>query len=179
MEGCFKFSLLEYYLAQRPALQRFLVARLQDEQIAEDILQEMYLKLDRSSYDAPVENPSAFLYSVANNLVRDYRKAAARRRVRDHNWSDSNMTMIGTEPVHDVPDADAALDARRKLMRLSARLNELPPKCRAVFETCKLQGMTYREAAEHHGISIGTVEKHISKALKHLSKYGGGNNDDR
>lgn len=173
-----KVSLLEHYLAQRQALQRFLIARLRDAQIAEDILQEIYLKLERTTVEAPIENPTAFLYRVANNLVLDYRKAAARRRVRDHNWSDSQVTLVGTEPVQDMPDADRALDARRKLARLTAGIKELPPKCQAVFKTCKIQGMTYKEAAAHHGVSVGTVEKHVSKALKHLLAYMGREQND-
>lgn len=178
MSDRLKISLLEDYLALRPALRRFLVARLGDQQLAEDILQDMYLKLDRAALKAPVSNSSAFLYRVANNLVLDHRKAAARRRVRDHNWSDSQLVMVGADPVQDMPDTDAALDARRRLDRLAVGIQELPLKCRTIFTACKIQGMTHREAAEHHGISVGTVEKHISRALKHLLQYAGGDSDD-
>ncbi len=173
-----KVSLLEHYLAQRQALQRFLAARLRDEQIAEDILQEMYLKLERTTVENAIENPTAFLYRVANNLVLDYRKAASRRRVRDHNWSDSQVTLIGKEPVEDIPDADRALDARRRFNQLTEGMKGLPPKCQSVFMACKIQGMTYKEAAAHHGVSVGTVEKHISKALKYLLAYMGSEQND-
>lgn len=178
MSDRLKISLLEDYFALRPALRRFLLARLGDEQLADDILQDMYLKLDRTVLKSPVGNSSAFLYRVASNLVLDHRKAAARRRVRDHNWSDSQLTMVGAEPVQDMPDADTALDARRRLDRLAAAIQELPLKCRTIFKACKIQGMTHRQAADHHGISVGTVEKHISRALKHLLQYAGSDNDD-
>lgn len=171
MDDQIKSNLMEAYLAQQASLRRFLVARLANEQTAEDILQEMYLKLERSSFSTPVENLSAFLYRVANNLVLDYRKAAARRRVREQNWSDSQVSMAGTEPVQDEPNTDEAMDARRKLAQINAALEELPPQCRAVFKTCKFEGLTYREAAEKHDISIKTVEKHVSKALKYIMKF--------
>jgi len=171
LEDRLKTGLLDDYLVQRPALRRFLIARLRDEQVADDILQEIYLKLERTSVGDPIENPSAFLYRVANNLVLDYRKSASRRRVRDHNWADSQTVMMGADAVYDVPDTDAALDARRKLAQINAAIENLPAQCRTILKACKIQGMTYQEAATKYDISVSTVGKHMSKALKYLLQH--------
>jgi len=168
LDGSAKSSLIDAYLAQRDALKRFLTARLRSESTAEDILQDMYLKLERAEISAPVENMSAFLYRTANNLAFDHRKANARRKVRDEAWSEGTVTMAGIEAIHDAPDAEESLDARRMLKKVMAAAEELPPQCRQVFKACKLKGMTYKDAAAHFGVSTGTIEKHVSKALKHL-----------
>ena len=49
------------FLAQRPALLRLLVARLGNREDAEDVLQDMWLRIDRLA-DQPVAQPAAFLY---------------------------------------------------------------------------------------------------------------------
>ena len=45
-------------------------------------------------------------------------------------------------------------------------INEMPEKCRAVFVLSRFEELKYKEIAEQLGISIKTVENHMSKALK-------------
>jgi RNA polymerase sigma factor (sigma-70 family) len=171
LESNVKVQIIEHYLKHRMVLKSFLIVRLRDGQIAEDLLQEMYLKLDRANFDRPIENQMAFLYRVANNLVLDYRKSKVRRKTRDDKWSRSQTTLLGNEAVNDQVEVEVVIDAKRRLKLVGKAISKLPPKCQIIFKACKIQGMTYREAAEHHNISIGTVEKHVSKALKFLIKY--------
>ncbi len=168
LDGQQKSTILDVYLEQRPALLRFLIARFRNETIAEDILQEMYLKLERAEISAPVSNVPAFLYKVANNLALDFRKKRLRRETRDKDWEDSRSVNSYSEPVPDVADPDTAFDAKRRLERVIAAEQELPPQCRRVFILHKFKELSYREVAERLGVSKGTVEKHMSKALKHL-----------
>ncbi|MBQ8772851.1 MAG: sigma-70 family RNA polymerase sigma factor, partial [Muribaculaceae bacterium] len=48
------------------------------------------------------------------------------------------------------------------------QMNELPDRCREIFEMCKLQGLRYAEVAEQLGISVNTVECQMGIALKKL-----------
>lgn len=163
-----KSTLTATYVEHRDALKRFLVARFRDEDIAEDIVQEVYLRLNRSSFDREIKNPVAFLYRVTNNLALDYRRGQQRRGARDKNWSDVNHNTVGNETIHDQPDADDALDAKKKVALIVKALDNLPPQCRKVFIAHKFEGLTHREVAEKFGVSRGTVEKHMAKALKYL-----------
>lgn len=166
-----KTTLIEAYLEKREALKRFLVARFRDETIAEDILQEMYLKLERSSYQTPVENVGAFLYRVANNLALDFRKQAIRQQNRDKRWGETTSHQISGEPVDETVDVTASIDAKKKILRIREGLDQLPPQCRKVFEAHKFEGLSHSEVAARFDISRSTVEKHMSKALKFLVKH--------
>ena len=164
-----KSVLIEAYIQQRGTLKRFLIARFRDGSVAEDILQEIYLKLERSEFRLPIENQAAFLFKVANNLALDFRKQKQRQTARDHEWSDISRHKVGGEPVHDAPDPEQILDAQQRLGCVRKTLEQLPPQCRRVFIMHKLEGHSHTAISAMLGISRSTVEKHMSKALKTMA----------
>ncbi len=161
--------LLETYLTQRSALKRFLTARLVDDAEAEDLLQEMYFRLDRAAIQGVVENPGAYLYKMAFNLARDHRRERQRSQARDGQWVESRH-LPGGEPIANEPLADAAYAAKQDLALVVAALDDLSPQCRRVFMLHKFEGLSHPEIAAHVGISRSTVEKHMGTALRHLLK---------
>jgi len=81
--------------------------------------------------------------------------------------------MMGSEAVAAIPAADAAYEAKQRLERVVAALDELSPQCRRVFVMHKFEGLSHPEIAARIGISRSTVEKHMGTALKHLIKRRG------
>lgn len=156
------------YLEQRPALLRFLSARLRNPDRAEDVLQDLYLKLSKSNLPAIIDNPSGFVFRMASNLSLDHIRKNKRARLRDQAWSDLNVEKIGNEFQSDTPNADDALIAKERLAALKNRLKTLSPKAREAFERHKFEGQPYKQIAREMDISIGTVGKHLGKALKHI-----------
>ncbi|MEE9361448.1 MAG: sigma-70 family RNA polymerase sigma factor [Cellulophaga sp.] len=57
-----------------------------------------------------------------------------------------------------------------RIEALREAINKLPPKCKEVFILSKFEKMKYKVIAEKMGISIKTVENHMSKAFKELRK---------
>lgn len=161
-------SLAEIYLAKRDDLIRFLAARSGDRALAEDLVQELYLRLDRAAPGDGIDNPAAYLYRMAANLLLDHRRGAARTIRREADWVDANSHQLGGEAVDDGVAADARLDAKMRLARVKAAIDELPPQCRRVFTLHKLEGNSHAEVAATLGISRKAVEKHMTTALKHL-----------
>lgn len=161
--------LLETYLLRRDALKRFLTARLGGEAEAEDLVQEMYFRLDRAVI-ADVENPTAYLYKMALNLARDHRRERQRSHARDGQWVETRRTLLGSEPIADQPPADTAYEAKQDLARIVAALEDLSPQCRRVFMLHKFEGLSHPEIAARVGISRSTVEKHMGNGIKHLLK---------
>ena len=158
-------DLLQLYLEKRPSLVRFFAARLGSMAAAEDLVQELYLKL--SSLDpaaAAVDNPSAFLYRAGHNLMLDRLRQDKRAVRRDGAWHEVQELRTGE------PAADDALAARRRLARLAAIVEEMPAKMRQAFRLHKLDGLSQAETAREMNISVSAVEKHISAALKALIK---------
>ncbi|HHI88673.1 MAG TPA: RNA polymerase sigma factor [Hellea balneolensis] len=159
------------YVEQRTALLRFLNARVRNPELAEDILQDMYLKLARTNLPEDIGNPSGFLFRMAANLSLDHIRKTKRARLRDQAWVDTYSQKSGAEYVADEPDADSIITGKQKLAALKKRLESLSPKAREAFIRHKFDGQSYQQVAEEMGISIGTVGKHLGKALKHIMDF--------
>ena len=161
--------LLDTYLAQRSALLRLLKARLGNAEDAEDVVQELFLRLERMPA-AEIANPTAYVYQMALNLARDHQRQHLRGRARDGHWREATQTMLAAEPVETQPSAEEAYDARQKLDRVVAALDELSPHCRRVFVMHKFEELTHTEIMARLGIARSTVEKHMTTALKLLTQ---------
>ncbi len=161
-------SLTAHYLKQRAALLRFLVARMRNRDIAEDVMQDLYIKLTKANLPEQIDNPSGFLFRMAANLALDHIRKNERVRLRDRAWSDLNREKLGNEYLADAPHADDALIAKQRLAALKARLQSLSPKSREAFERHKFRGQSYKQVAQDMNISVGTVGKHLGKAIKHI-----------
>jgi RNA polymerase sigma factor (sigma-70 family) len=161
-------GLMAIYLSKRGAIERFLISRLGSKDDAEDVLQDLFLKLDRIEASQEVKNLGAYLFKMALNLAHDYRRERSRARTRDGDWVEAQYVMAGTEPVADIPSAEAGYQAKQRLAAVRTAIDELSPKCRRVFLLHKLEGLSQAEVARRLGISQSTVEKHMNTALKHL-----------
>jgi len=155
-------DLLATYLEKRPSLVRFFAAKMKSVGAAEDLVQELYLKLADLKPDKGIENPSAFLFRAAYNLMLDRQRQERRATVRDHAWLEARELQSGE------PAVDDALAARRRLARMGAIIEEMPAKMREAFRLHKLNGLSHAETARAMNISVSAVEKHISAALKLL-----------
>ena len=87
--------LLALYLARRSNLVRFLAARAGSMALAEDLTQELYIKLAGRERGEEVGNPTALLYRMALNLMLDRARGETRAAVRDTAWRQAVRTEIG------------------------------------------------------------------------------------
>jgi RNA polymerase sigma-70 factor (ECF subfamily) len=162
-------SLLETYLERRPDLLRFFTLRLRSAAAAEDVVQDIYLRLAALDPRTEIHNPVGYLYRLGSNLMLDRLRGERRTAVRDASWRDSNRTLVGSEEIADEPSADQAVAARQRLNAIVAALQELPQQTQRVFRMHKFDGLTHPEVAQALGISRSAVEKHVMAALKLLS----------
>jgi RNA polymerase sigma-70 factor (ECF subfamily) len=160
------------YLERREDMRRFFRARLGGRGDVEDLVQELYLKVQAVT-EEPIENPQAYLYRLASNLMLDRLRQAKRASTRDAEWRRTNHATVGVLDVADTPDAESALIARQRLEKLSKALETLAPLTQRVFRLHKFEGLTHAQTAERLNISRSAVEKHVSLALSHLAKRVG------
>lgn len=158
--------LIAAYLRKRADLVRFFTLRTRSAAMAEDIAQDLYVKLSETEAPADLRSPEAFLYRMGSNLMLDRAKAQRRSAARDHAWSGGGD---GLEPVAQEPPADEAVASRQRLQRLLAALDRLPPQMAAAFRLHKFDGLSHAEVAARMGVSRSSVEKYIMAALKALS----------
>lgn len=156
--------LYQAYLRLGPALAAFLRRRTGCEHTAQDLLQEVWLRVARASDGAPFEiaNPEAFLQRVAGNLALDWLR---RNRFRAA-FYDTEADPAGVAST--APDAERSYMARRAVDYLRIVVDELPPARRKAFLLCRGEGLTAKEAGLRLGIAEKTVKHQLAAAHAHI-----------
>ncbi|WP_375397172.1 RNA polymerase sigma factor [uncultured Sphingomonas sp.] len=154
-------GLTAIFLAQRPMLLRLVAARLGNRDDAEDVLQDMWLRIDQLA-DRPVAQPVAFLYRVAANLATDRRIAATRRGARDSIWLD------GQPEADDVPDAERLLIARAEWRQVESAIADMPDRMATALRLFRIEGRPQSAIAAQLGISVSGVEKLLQRAYRKI-----------
>ena len=137
---------------------------------AEDVLQELWLKLDGLA-TGPIGNGKAYLFRMASNLVLDRRRGRMRAMQRDRGWIAEEA---GGEPEAPEDRADPAQPADEAIARqqeaevLHRAIAALPPGARRALQLYRFEERGQAEIAEIMGISRSGVEKHLALAMKML-----------
>jgi RNA polymerase sigma factor (sigma-70 family) len=161
-------TLIGLYLERRADLVRFFTMRLRSAAAAEDLVQDIYVRLSGLEQAADIQNPMAYLYRLGSNLMLDRLRGERRTANRDGAWRDIQTTRIGVHEISSEPSAETAVAARQRLALLTEALKELSPQTQRVFRMHKFDGLSHPEVAAALGISRSAVEKHMMAALKHL-----------
>jgi len=162
-------GLVRLYEQHRSELLRFLSARTGDPAEAEDIVQELWFRVQAAD-SGPVANGRAYLFRMAHNLVLDRLRERRRRQQRDGSWifqAGAGTTADG-EQIDPGRSAESELMAGEELKRLSAAIEQLPAGAKRAFCMHKLEGLSHSEVAARLGISRSGVEKHVAVAMQHL-----------
>lgn len=155
-------------LAHRPQLLRFFTSRTGDPAEAEDIVQEVWLRVAQAE-TGPIADALSYLHRVGLNIVIDRVRERQRRERREHDWTDMSVTRIGGEAIDERPSAAAAIETRQRARQLADAIEALPAGARRVFRRHKIDGLSHAQVAAELGISKSAVEKHIAVALRHLT----------
>jgi RNA polymerase sigma factor (sigma-70 family) len=133
-----------------------------NDEIAEDLVQEAYIRLMRQAQTENIDNPRAYLFKVTHNLSIDYlRQGQVRSRYLD--YSDIDLEHIADSR----PEPEADIESQMKLQQCLYALGSLPEVYRHVFLLHRIDGMTYNEIGEALKIPARTVERYAVKALAH------------
>ncbi|MEX0315132.1 MAG: RNA polymerase sigma factor [Allomuricauda sp.] len=127
---------------------------------AEDIVQTVFINLWKRRKKLKIKvSLESFLYkSVYYEFINQYRKRMTKLAVEQRYYQHLDAS------VKEYDD-----DSIEKAMNLIFEaIQHLPPKCKEVFVLSKKDGLTNTEIAEHLGVSIKTVESHISNAFRVL-----------
>ncbi|WP_434600743.1 sigma-70 family RNA polymerase sigma factor [Pseudomonas sp. R3-56] len=136
--------------------------RLGSEELANDVLHETYLRVDRMGDTPEIVQPNAYLYRMALNIAADRRQSDAR-------------LLTGSEIEELLQICDEALDPARvvggqkELQTLLKALYELPARRRRIFIAARLEEAPHLEISQRFGISTRMVEKEIKAALGHCA----------
>ena len=129
--------------------------------IAEDILHDVFVKVweNRTKID-PERSFEGYIYRIAANMVADfYRKIS-----KDRNYQEYLIAIQETVYQH----IDELLENKYRRELIDKALTELPPKCRTVFQLCKIEGRSYEEVSNLLQISPNTISNHLNRANKKI-----------
>jgi RNA polymerase sigma-70 factor (ECF subfamily) len=165
------FSGLEaVFLVNRPRLLAFFTSRTRDPAEAEEIVQEIHLRLGRTRM-GPVGDALGYLYRIGLDLVVDRRRARQHRtgRTEERNAAAGEAARDGAD-VDGRPSPFAQLLAEQRSQRIAGVLASMPAGAARTFRLHKVEGMSHREIADRMGITQQGVEKNMAVAFRHLAK---------
>ncbi len=160
--------LMSAYLERREELVRYFRARLRSLEAAQDVVQDIGLKIARQRIDE-IDNPAAYLYRLGSNIMLDHLKRERRVQRRATAWREATIdTDGGFQPRTEDPAADEVVSARERLKLIISTVNQMPAPVQEAFRLHKLEGMSHAETAVAMGVSRSSVEKYIMAALKRI-----------
>lgn len=138
---------------------------LNDKARAEDVVQDVFLKLWQKRDEISVEeNLPAYLHrAVTNHAINIYKQQYS--KLVQHTGD------VAKEMGHTATQTDSSLMAGELSERIDKAMATMPDSSRGVFMLSRFEDMSYKEIAEKLAISVKTVEKHMSHALRHLRRY--------
>ncbi len=155
----------EIYRKYWSPLHGFLKKQLLNDAEAADVAQDAYLRMAALDKPEELEQPRAFLYKTARNLLIDRARAnATRTRHREAECSQHAQNPLLAPSVEEQAAANEALGV------LGAAIESLPPRRRQVFVLHKLHHMSHVEITRELGISRHAVDKHLFRALGQIQK---------
>lgn len=152
-------------LEMRDDLRRFALARRCDPAEVDDLLQDLFLKVDALA-SGPVGNPRAYLFQMTNNLLLDRRRGQQRAERRDDAWARSQYGQDVC--VHPAASPEKVAIDRQQLARVEQALAQMPERTALILKRFRLEGRSQRQIADAEGISLSAVEKHLQRAYRAL-----------
>jgi RNA polymerase sigma factor (sigma-70 family) len=145
------------YRTERAKLVRELRRRVDDD-VAADVVQEVFVRAARAGRFDQVEYPAAYLRRIARNLLIDRTRAAKSAPVIP-------LPIDGRHDPIAQPEQSLGIEAGEVMAACERAINAMSPKTRRVFLMSRVQEASYREIADQFGIGYKAVERHMSRAL--------------
>jgi len=131
-----------------------------DMELAEDLVQDVFLRLWEKQADVKEETVSAFLFTIAkNNFLKSRRRVKNELKFRSAFFD--NTENKSPEYIMEMKEFD---------QKLQQVISEIPEKSRTVFLMHRIDGMSYSEIAGNLQLSVKAVEKRMSRALAVLNE---------
>jgi len=148
------------YNAYAKDIRRFLFYKTQDLDKAEDILQEVFIKLWENCSKVDYHKVKSYVYSIANNMFLNEKK----HEKVVLNFNNNN----GKFDTNESPEY--ILLEKEFMEKLENTISALPEKQREVFLLNRIEKKKYKEIALHLDISVKAVEKRMHQALLVMRK---------
>ncbi|MBT2134623.1 RNA polymerase sigma factor [Croceibacterium sp. LX-88] len=137
--------------------------RIGAESDVDDLVQEVFRRIVSRDSIEPIGSLNGYVMKVAANVLTDNARQRSSRHVGRHVEFDADLH--GDMEF----DPERVLTGKEELDAATSALLSLPERTRTVFILRRLEGWRFADVAKHLGISVSAAEKHMVKAIRHLS----------
>jgi len=143
---------------------RKIYVMVKEEAVTDELVQDLFLKIWQKREDINATGSfESYLYKIAQNLVYDYfRKIAKDQRL-------TNYLLLNATDYY--LHSDQLLEDKESRKILMQAIDQLSPQRKQVFISCKLEGKSYEETGKEMGISVATVNSHMTQSFKQVKGY--------
>lgn len=145
------------YRDHRPWLFGWLRRKLGCAHRAEDLAQDVFVRVMQGRKSVRTEDARALLTTIAKGLVVDHQRHAA--------LENAYLAYLAGMPEAYAPSPETQAEQMQALMQLDRLLDSLPPKARSAFLLSQLDGLTYPEIAARLGVSLSSVQQYMVRAM--------------
>ncbi|MEP0986775.1 RNA polymerase sigma-70 factor [Ekhidna sp.] len=145
------------------SIRGFIYYKCGDIDLADDLVQETFIKVWNKRDDIQRDTVKSFLYTIANNLLMNHFNHQKVVREYQKMGDTSMLTSSSASPQFIMEEAEFE-------KKLNAVIASLPPDCREVFLMNRIEKLKYAEIAERLNLSVKAIEKRMSKTLALLKE---------
>ena len=149
-----------------PRLIPFVFSIVKSDAVAEEIVQDVFLKLWSNRHDvAQKDDPSSWLFTIAANQSLSFlRRMSVERRYIDN-------VKVQIEQAWLENSTEDQLFLRENEALLKKAMDTLPPQQKLIFTLSRHEGLSHKEIADQLNISPNTVKNHIVTAVRTLREF--------
>ena len=151
-----------YYITHRDELLAFASSRLGDSRLAEDIVQDVFLRLLSTDKMITEVTLPALVYTIIRNLINDYYR-------RHTNYEQYEHYIKGV--CSEVTTSESVFSAFDIMERLERGMVRLPENCREIYRLHIYGGMKVEEISRELGEGYKSVEHRLGTARKVMREY--------
>jgi RNA polymerase sigma-70 factor (family 1) len=146
----------------------FALKYLRSKEEAEGLVQDVFLKIWENRKKLKKDSLlKSYLFTISyHNICKIFRKKQLHGKLSEEIGLVSDISV----------DTEEQIDYDFTLEQIEHLIEQLPPKQKIIFLKSRKEGKSTREIAEELHIAPGTVDNHISAAIKFLRKHVSGNN---
>ncbi len=166
LRGNSQFAFEQLFERYSQKLYRFSFSYLKSETEAEEIVQDVFLKLWENR--AKLKNETSFqsyLFTIAFNAIRKY----FNKKIKDEQFRTNIIESLSEEN----PSIENNLNYEALVTKLDKLIDEMPERRKEIFLKRKKEGKSIRDIANEMYISPKTVENQITEAMNFLKKEFG------
>ena len=151
-------------------LKAFTISFVKDDALAKDIVQEVFIKVWEKRASIKDISLEVFLYKMVRNQCLNYLRHVKVVENRSGGLKDATQMeeLYRIDIIRDEPYLLIEKELEHEIVEV---MNQLPDKCKQVFQLSRIDGLMNAEIADKLQVSVKNVEKHMTKALKHFREH--------